>query len=41
LMECIDVSIDGYLLAVSGGNSIIQFKDGMSRGARLTNSPSE
>jgi WD40 repeat protein len=41
LMECIDVSSDGYLLAVSGGNSIIQFKDGMSRGARLTNSPSE
>ena len=41
LMECIDVSSDGYLLAVSGGNSIIQIKDGMSRGARLTNSPSE
>jgi len=36
-MECIDVSSDGYLLAVGGGNSTIQFMDGMSRGARLSN----
>jgi WD40 repeat protein len=36
-MECIDVSSDGYLLAVGGGNSTIQFMDAMSRGARLSN----
>ena len=36
-MECIDVSSDGYILAVGGGNATIQFMDGMSHGARHSN----
>ena len=36
-MECMDVSSDGYILAVGGGNSTIQFMDGMSQGARHSN----
>ena len=36
-IECIDVSSDGHRLAIGGGNATIQLMDGMSRGARLTN----
>ncbi len=36
-IECIDVSSDGHRLAIGGGNATIQLMDGMSRGARRTN----
>jgi serine/threonine protein kinase/WD40 repeat protein len=37
-IECIDVSTDGYRLSIGGGDATIQLMDGMSRGARWTNS---
>ncbi len=36
-IECIDVSRDGYRLSIGGGDATIQLMDGMSRGARWTN----
>jgi WD40 repeat protein len=36
-IECIDVSSDGHRLAIGGGDATIQLMDGMSHGARLTN----
>jgi WD40 repeat protein len=36
-IECIAVSSDGHRLAIGGGIATIQLMDGMSRGARRTN----
>ena len=39
--SCIDVSSDGYVISIGGGGSSIHLMDGLSRSARLTNTPNE